>query len=157
MTDVMGEPRRLVDLEAIKHLKARYCLLLDAQDWGGLRARLTDDCRLDLASGRHSSPDAFVDRMRETVAGQAQVHFAAMPIIEFTGPNSARGLWMFSDRDTYGHYQEEYRREDGVWKIESSVQTWMHEASDELRASRKGRFDPARWHALVADWARPGS
>ena len=41
----------LADIEAIKQLKARYCLLLDAQEWVDLRALFTDDARFSVGSG----------------------------------------------------------------------------------------------------------
>jgi hypothetical protein len=68
-----------------------------------------------------------------------------MPVIEILGESSARGRWsMFDDlrlpaghpwsgeqpirRLGYGHYHEEYRREDGRWKISfmqlSRIREW---------------------------------
>jgi hypothetical protein len=58
-----------------------------------------------------------------------------MPELVATGPDSARGIWSMEDfvewtdgstvKETpgsrgffgYGYYEEEYRREDGRWKI----------------------------------------
>ncbi len=53
-----------------------------------------------------------------------------MPEIEITGDGTARGVWAMFDYvewpendgvrnglQGYGHYREEYRREDGAWRI----------------------------------------
>jgi hypothetical protein len=53
-----------------------------------------------------------------------------MPEIEITGDGTARGIWAMFDYvewdeqdgervglQGYGHYREEYKREDGEWRI----------------------------------------
>ena len=52
-----------------------------------------------------------------------------MPEIELTGPDTARGVWAMEDRIWFpdhlglghlwgtGWYEEEYRCEDGTWRI----------------------------------------
>jgi hypothetical protein len=95
--------RDLIDIEAIKQLKARCCLLLDLQEWVALRARFTDDARFSVGSGDHHSPDAFVDDLRAHLTCESHVHVATMPIIELTGADSARGVWSFNDRGALGH------------------------------------------------------
>src|SRR5262245_2078718 len=59
------------------------------------------------------------------------VHHGHMPEIELTGPDTARGTWAMFDYvewptsesgarrglQGYGHYLEEYVREDGQWRI----------------------------------------
>src|ERR1700750_1383518 len=110
------EVQRLLDIEAIKQLRARYCLFLDAQEWDELRALFVDDARAVISSGTHESADALIASMSERLTGEDHVHIAAMPIIEVDG-DTARGLWSFNNRGALGHYQEEYRRVDGDWKI----------------------------------------
>jgi hypothetical protein len=149
-------PTELPDLEQVKQLKARYCLLLDAQEWGELRALFTDDARFSVGSGEYSSPDAFVENLRANLAGELHVHVALMPIIEFTGEGSARGLWSFYNRSALGHYQEEYLRTADGWRISALTMTWITPPSEQLLRERKGQFAAVseRWKQLAADWGR---
>jgi hypothetical protein len=149
---------QLLDIESIKQLKARYCLLLDAQDFDALRELFTDDACFDVGSGSYPDPDAFVDNLRARLTGELHVHVAQMPIIELTGTDTARGLWSFSNRGALGHYQEEYRRVGPHWRISALTMTWIMPPSEELLRTRKGAFGPVaeRWGALAAAWRRPG-
>jgi hypothetical protein len=151
-----ADVRRLLDLEEIRQLKARYCLLLDAQEWDELRRLFADDATANVSSGHHASADEFVAAVRSGLTGNLHVHFAQMPIIEIDG-DRARGLWGFSNRGALGHYQEEYRREPDGWKIASIEQTWIVPPSEELLRLRTGAFHTAadRWRELAARWARP--
>lgn len=152
----MPDPQvqRLLDIEAIKQLKARYCLFLDSQQWDDLRALFVDDARAVVSSGGHDSADSLVNSMRERLTGEDHVHFATMPIIEVDG-DTARGLWGFSNRGALGHYQEEYRKVDGEWRIAAIEQTWIHAPSEELREGRKGAFHHVadQWHAIASRWS----
>jgi hypothetical protein len=151
---VTVDPTHLADIEAIKQLKAHYCLLLDAQEWDDLRTLFTDDSRFSVGSGDYGDPDAFVDNLRDKLTGESHVHVASMPIIELTGPDSARGLWSFSNRGALGHYQDRYARTPEGWRISSMTMTWIHPPSEELLRTRKGQFAPVadRWQQLAADW-----
>jgi ketosteroid isomerase-like protein len=127
--------RRLLAIEEIKQLKARYFRLLDSEDWEAFRAVFTDDARFSFPGGRYddADPDEFVVRLRENYGRKAasSVHHGHTPEIEITGDGTARGIWaMFDYVDRhenggrrafqgYGHYHEEYRREGGEWKIAS--------------------------------------
>jgi SnoaL-like domain len=154
----MADLRELGDLEEIKQLKARYCLLLDAQEWEALRQLFTDDAQFAVGSGGYSSPDAFIANLRSNLAGESHVHVAHMPIIEFTGPDTARGLWSFSNRGALGHYQDEYVRGHDGWRISAMTMTWIHPPSAQLLRERKGQFAAVadRWSTLAAAWGRSG-
>jgi hypothetical protein len=153
MTD--PQVQLLLDIEAIKQLKARYCLLLDAQEWDELRRLFVDDARADVSSGSYTRADDFVDALRRGLTGNSHVHFAQMPIVEVDG-DKGRGLWGFSNRGALGHYQEEYRREGGSWKIAAIEQTWIIPPSEELLRIRKGAFHETaeRWQSIASRWAR---
>jgi len=122
------------DIEAIKQLKARYFRLLDTKQWEQWRLQFTDDCRYDGTSRPYPGPDEFVAGTRERLHDATTIHHGHMPEIVIIGEGTARGLWSMFDwvefgqpRDVgrgvnrgftgYGHYEEEYRREDGRWKI----------------------------------------
>jgi hypothetical protein len=124
----------LEDIEAIKQLKARYFRLLDTKRWDDWREQFTDDCRYDGTSRAYPGPDEFVAGTRERLSEALTIHQGHMPEIVLTGEYTARGIWSMFDwvefeeeRDVgrgvnrgftgYGHYEEEYRKEDGRWKI----------------------------------------
>jgi hypothetical protein len=123
-------PQDLVEIEAIKQLKARYCRLLDTKQWDAWRALFSDDFRAEI-HGPHpvihfEGPDEMVDANRKLLADAPTVHHGHTPEIELTGPDTARGIWAMVDVvklgagfTGYGHYHEEYRRERGGWLITS--------------------------------------
>ena len=98
------------------------------------RDLFTVDVRVE-GGPAHPDRDAFVDFVRKGLWNVETAHHGHMPIIEVTGDSTARGTWSMSDdllfpaghpwagalprRCGYGHYDEEYRKEDGEWKIAS--------------------------------------
>lgn len=126
--------QRLLDLEAIKALKGKYFLYMDTKQWDAWRELFTEDL---VVKGTRQLPDAtrdtFVDGVRAALEGVSSCHHGHTPIIELTGPTTARGVWaMFDDlrfpdghpwsegyprRLGYGHYEEEYRKTADGWRI----------------------------------------
>jgi hypothetical protein len=136
----MNDTERLVAVEAIKRLKGRYFRCLDTKRWPEYRACFTDDCDFSrTAVSPGGGPDAFVANLAQTLANISTVHHGHTPEIELLTLTTARGIWAMVDhlrwapdadipeflradpRQTglsgYGHYEEEYRLEDGRWKI----------------------------------------
>ena len=131
----------LADIEAIKVLKARYMRYIDTKNWDGFASLFTDDAVFDIAidlegKDRSCDTDGYVALTREIVGDATTVHQACMPEIEKTGRTTARGTWAMWDYldyhgapgplsgggsvvQGYGHYHEEYRKEDGEWRISS--------------------------------------
>lgn len=125
--------RRLLDLEDIRRLKARYFRTLDHKDWDGFGDVFARDAVLEVpeaalvANGR----EAIVAAVSGPLTGSRTVHHGHMPEIELTGPDTATGTWAMADYvewapaengqrvglQGYGHYLEEYVREDGAWRI----------------------------------------
>jgi hypothetical protein len=147
----MASLEELTALEDIRRLKARYTLLLDAQEWDRLRELFTDDCRFSVGSGDYGRPEDFIDNLRVNLAGDSHVHVASMPLIELTSPTTARALWSFNNRGALGHYQDEYRLDDGGWRVSAMTMTWIHPPSESLLAQRRGQFAPVAdlWKALA--------
>jgi uncharacterized protein (TIGR02246 family) len=128
--------QRLVDTEDIKRLKARYFRTLDRKDWEGYGQVFSKDAHLEVPEGNVSEHgrEAIVASVSSVLEGVRTVHHGHMPEIEITGPDTARGIWAMFDyvefpaRDDgervglqgYGHYTEEYVREDGEWRISHS-------------------------------------
>lgn len=127
--------RRLLDLQAIHELKARYCRFVDTKQWDRLRTLFASETRFE---GFGSAPtgadvDAFIGGISTRLARAVSIHHCHMPEIVFTGPDSARGIWAMMDllqfplseapREApgsrgfraFGHYEEAYRREGDVW------------------------------------------
>lgn len=129
----------LVDIEAIKQLKARYCRLLDTKDWAAWRTLFADDFLSDTspAGGKKiHGADEFVAFTRKSLRNQATVHQVHAPEIELTSPTTARGVWALEDvvrfgpgvnLRGYGHYHETYEKIGGQWRFKSSTLTRLRE------------------------------
>ena len=124
----------LEDIEAIKQLKARYFRYMDTKQWDKWRQVFADDCQFEGASKPYSNPDEYVAVTRERLDEAVTAHQGHMPEIVITGEGTARGVWTMFDwvefadkRDIgfglnrgfmgYGIYEEEYRKDNGSWKI----------------------------------------
>ncbi len=128
---------RLLDFEHVKRLKAEYCRFVDTKQWARLRALFTEDVVFD---GFGSAPsgstlDTFISGISSRLADAVTVHHCHMPEIEFIAPGRVRVVWammdiveLFGDRSPreapghrgfigLGHYEDEYRKIDGEWKI----------------------------------------
>jgi ketosteroid isomerase-like protein len=127
---------QLLDLEAIKQLKARYFRFLDTKDWKGLFQVFTEDVDIDVTDdagpdGRFRGAREMVAMLERVVGPARTVHHGHMPEIEIVDATTARGVWaMFdyvewpSDEGRrglrgYGHYTETYRKTDAGWRIAS--------------------------------------
>jgi uncharacterized protein (TIGR02246 family) len=131
----VSDIQRLLDIEAIKQLKARYFRMLDTKDWGGFASLFTVDTHLLVPEGDVdvTGREAVAESISTVLRGVQTVHHGHMPEIELTGSDTASGIWAMSDyvefppRDGarvglqgYGHYHDSYRRQDGVWLISES-------------------------------------
>jgi uncharacterized protein (TIGR02246 family) len=125
--------QRLVDIEEIKQLKARYFRCMDTRKWDEWGQVFATDCVMEVpeADMVTSGRDEIVRTVSGLLAGATTCHHGHMPEIEITGPDSARGTWAMFDyvewprSDTgdrvglmgFGHYIEEYTKADGRWRI----------------------------------------
>jgi len=127
----------LVEIEAIRQLKARYFRTVDTFDLEGWLSCFTEDCRLsfdgDVTRRNASAPlYATLEGHRDVIDfwnGNANrvesVHHGHTPEIEIVSDTQARGIWAMEDiveftdglLHGYGHYHETYRKEDGEWRI----------------------------------------
>lgn len=123
--------KRLVAIEEIRQLKARYFRAVDMKKWDMFSDLFTEDLQIDFpeSTSKPMTRDEFVRAAARHFAGAVSVHHGHIPEIEIIDDTRARAIWpMFdlvetpedSDYDShtgYGHYTEEYRKEDGRWKI----------------------------------------
>jgi len=129
----MSELQQLLDIEEIKRLKARYFRLMDTKSWDEYALVFAKDAVMEVpeANVENHGREAIVRGVSTVLEGVRTVHHGHMPEIELTGPDTARGIWAMFDYvefplaksgdrvglNGYGHYHEEYVREDGAWRI----------------------------------------
>lgn len=129
----------LVDREKIKTLKAQYCRFLDTKQWERLRGLFLDAATFEgFGSAPTGSTAAqFVAGASARLQDALTVHHCHMAEIAFAGPDRARAVWAMVDVvefldgkepieapgargfTGFGHYEDEYRRVDGVWRFAS--------------------------------------
>ncbi|MCB2076724.1 MAG: nuclear transport factor 2 family protein [Novosphingobium sp.] len=142
---------RLVAIEDIEQLKAKYWYALDYQNWDMWRDEVwTPDAELHVDAElkfRVGPRDAMIETVKEQFRDQVSVHHGHTPIIEITSPTTATGIWAMEDRLYrgkshvqgpgfvlgFGHYHETYVKLDIGWRIRTSRLT-------RLRASTLSTF-----------------
>ncbi len=118
----------LEEIEAIKQLKARYFRLMDTKQWDQWGDVFTEDAIVAASPRPEEIYDgrANIVRSVSTVLRDATtVHHGHMPEIALTGPDTATGVWAMYDfvdlpqlvLHGWGHYHEEYVKQDGAWRI----------------------------------------
>lgn len=127
----------LMEVEAIKQLKARYFRLMDTKQWDAWGEVFSPDARLqwgegdaDAAAGREN----IVAAVSRAIDGAVTCHHGHMPEITIVDPEHATGIWAMFDRvdhpryllEGYGHYTEEYVKLAGAWKIRRTRLTRLH-------------------------------
>jgi len=132
MTDADANVRMLLDIEQIKQLKARYFRLVDAKQWDDWALVFATDAVVEIPEGDlvFRGRDEIVANISTVMEELRTVHHGHMPEIEITGDATARGIWAMYDYvewpeqdgkrvglHGYGHYVEEYVREEGEWRI----------------------------------------
>lgn len=135
----MDDVARLIAIEEIKQLKARYFYGFDHKDWALWRDQVwAPDGRLEVPEmGFTIEPrEAMIAWVIERAADQVSVHHGHTPIITFTSDTTATGIWAMEDRiwrsrehplngDTsyvhgFGHYHETYVKLAEGWRIRST-------------------------------------
>jgi len=138
----LDKVQELVELEALKTLKARYFRYIDTKQWESWLALFTEDATLAWDSavttrggdGRTASFSG-IKAIEDTVVKQVldpttSVHQGHTPVLEILSDTEARGIWSMEDivisrgqRSVtihgWGHYHETYQKVDGAWKIAS--------------------------------------
>jgi hypothetical protein len=135
----MEDAAALMEIEAIKQLKARYCRYLDTKDWQAWRGIFTDDFLSDTSQAGGKvicGADEFVAFTSKSLGNRATAHQVHAPEIELRSATTARGVWALEDvvrlapgvnLRGYGHYHETYEKTDGQWRITSSKLTRLRE------------------------------
>lgn len=133
MTDV----ERLLAIEDIKQLKARYFLCADLKDWDGWREHVfAPDGELHVPEIRpepYVGITAIIELIAPLLDGVRTIHHGHMPIIDILSADRATGIWAMEDvlfwpearyagttsgrMHGYGHYHEEYVKLAAGWRI----------------------------------------
>lgn len=121
----------LESIELIKQLKARYFRFLDTRNLGGLRTVFTDDATAHFKSRDYDFklegwPALEVFYRKSFTPNSFGMHNGHHPEITVDG-DTASGIWYLQDifvqlehnQTVMGSalYHDEYRREDGEWRI----------------------------------------
>lgn len=136
---MLGPLERLLAIEDIKRLKARYFRLMDSKDWVGFAELFSRDASFDVQGALEENPGpsqepirgraAIVDYVRRGISPITSAHYGHMPEIDILTEDSATGIWALADIlrmpdgapfarfRGYGHYHERYVREEGAWRI----------------------------------------
>ena len=153
---------RVAAIEAIRQIKAKYWRGVDLCDAELVRSVLAEDCELDY-HGCCTDPRSGVDHlpaMNLTLRGRdkwmsdgmarygiVSVHQGHQADIDITGPDTARGIWAFTDRMWfppgaaishlvgYGFYHETYVKIGGEWKIRTTRITRIRVEVEPAQAS----------------------
>jgi hypothetical protein len=113
---------RLESLDEIRQLVAKYCLALDVRDLDAMVGLFPEDVRVGGGrSGRAELKRWFDETLRVQFTGTA--HVTGNHIIEFDGPEAARGLVYSRNEHETGDewvimtmmYWDRYERIDGRW------------------------------------------
>jgi hypothetical protein len=135
----MTDLERVLAIEAIKQVKARYFYGLDHRDWAMWRAHVwAPDGRLEVPEADMvvEPLDKVIEWVAASTGDQVSVHHGHTPIIDFVSDDEARVIWAMEDRlyrtreqpladgatylHGFGHYHETYVRLDRGWRIRSS-------------------------------------
>jgi hypothetical protein len=133
---------KLLAIEEIKQLKARYWRGVDSKDAALWRSVFTDDAIIDFRTEGGDpnrplvEPDAFVAASLAKLVGVTTAHHGHVAEIEILSPDEARSIWPmednlwvdpklskmpFSHLRGFGHYHDTYRRTPNGWKIASTT------------------------------------
>lgn len=146
---------RLIAIEEIKQLKARYFRLMDGKQFGPLRDVFADDAVFDARaslsidgngeSGRaaesndwvYEGGDTIIAFIKGAIGTQRTVHHGHCHEIEVLSDTEAQGVIAMEDQiwdesgekltlHGMGHYHETYVKVGGAWRIKTSRITRLH-------------------------------
>ena len=139
LADLETQIRVLGDIEAIKKLKAKYWRCIDKKLWDEL-----EDCFVEYAVADYGKNlnfqgrKAIIQFLKDNLGSDSviTVHQGHNPEIEITSDTTAKGIWALHDYlvfqpnitiNGWGHYEDEYVKQNGEWKKKSIKETRLRE------------------------------
>jgi len=131
----MDISEKLLAIEEIKLLKARYFRYCDGKEWGKFEQLFVPNlvCEAeDNGSILIHGAREFAEASRKFLGSSVSIHHGHTPEIEILGPATARGIWVMQDILTWengdpingfkrimgwGHYHENYSKVSDGWRI----------------------------------------
>jgi hypothetical protein len=121
--------QRLIDIEEIKQLRARFANAVDNRRWDDLRSVLAKDCIVDVpaamvqqenhAAGERakiSGDEAIITFIHNALGDKpGGSHAVTIPIIETLSPTTANGIWRLGTAT----YFDTYTKIGGRWRMQS--------------------------------------
>jgi SnoaL-like domain len=125
---------RLLAIEDIRNLKARYFRYMDTKQFHLLEDLFTPDMKVLTPDGgtyKDSGPD-YAAALKISLENSVSVHQGFTAEIEIIDAQNAKGIWAMQDVITWadrhpvqgwqsitgrGHYHETYRKHEGTWRI----------------------------------------
>jgi SnoaL-like domain len=120
--------QRLIDIEDIEQLRAKYANAVDNRRWNDLRDEvLAVDAELDLPASLTDGPqatgrkkivgrDAIISFIRATLGDEpGGSHAVTIPVIEITSRTTAKASWRLGTATFYDTYVEV----DNHWRMKS--------------------------------------
>ena len=135
---VIDTAERLLAIEEIKQLKARYFRFVDTKQWKQWAQLFTPDVECDFSADSLTDEpvrgrETLVKMVSRIMADCESLHHGHTPEIEILSPTTARGIWVMQDivdwpRDKeapngyhslvgWGHYHETYVKSAEGWQI----------------------------------------
>jgi hypothetical protein len=159
----MDAIERLLAVEEIKKLKARYFRYVDTHQWTAWGDLFVEDCTFtDLAFATTvRGREDLVRYVSDFLAEVTSIHHGHMPEIEILDEDTASGIWAMMDqlryalRATsapqqstgtvwgYGHYVERYVRAGGQWKFKDVTLSRSHYEQTNLATAVDPRVSSA--------------
>ena len=142
----MDVAEKLLTIEELKQLKARYFRLVDTKQWAAWGQLFTPDVVVDFSADNPGHEpirgrDELVKTVEYRLGTCKSLHHGHMPEIKILTPTTARGIWVmqdFLDWPTdqeaplgyhslvgWGHYHEAYVKSAEGWQIATLQLTRM--------------------------------
>jgi hypothetical protein len=133
----MDDIQKLVAIEEISNLKARYVRYADEKMWSELAKLFTTDATFEAYDEKENllvrmeGQQEIQNTINDNVGSAQPIHHIFSREFEFTSPTIAKAVWsmedniMFSEGSEFssirgfGHYHDTYVKVDGKWFIQS--------------------------------------
>jgi hypothetical protein len=135
----MDEITKLIEIEAIKQLKARRVRSLDSKDWATYESlHAPEHISYGFGGAPAVGPKQMMQRLLGAVGEVNTVHMVHTPEITITSATTAEGKWLLEDVlhwmqgdeehwfRGFGHYDETYVKRDGKWYFTSRRLKRLH-------------------------------